>query len=148
MTDEANTTLQIRRQEILQASLERMRLRRRVRVSGNIAAALACAVGVALLGVHSASDPAPVPSAGVARVPEMAEVKTVTVARIELIENDESAIDRLSAPNVASRIELIDDATLVATLAPTCGSIGLAEFGGRTYVLGDCPQLGLTRRTP
>jgi hypothetical protein len=44
-------------------------------------------------------------------------------------------------------VEVIDDATLLATLAPTCGPIGLAEFGGRTYVLGECPQIGFNPRT-
>ncbi len=62
------------------------------------------------------------------------------VMRVEVVLNSWDVLSRTAARPVGI-VEVMDDASLMTTLMPRCGNVGLARMGDEVRVFGDCPEL-------
>lgn len=118
--------------ELLSAVRARRRRRAAARVAGGV-----LAVVVAGLAAREYSGPAAGPVREVALEHGGGEAP---VMRVEVVANSGDILSRTLA-KPAGMVEVIDDASLMTTLMPTCGNVGLARMGEQVRVFGDCPEL-------
>ena len=122
--------------ELLSAVRARRRRRAAVRLAGGV-----LAVVVAGLVARGYSGPASAPVREVAAADAVKpEAGEAVAMRVEFVENSGDILSRTAARPVRI-VEVMDDASLMATLMPTCGNVGLARIGDEVRVFGDCPEL-------
>jgi hypothetical protein len=118
--------------ELLSAVRARRRRRAAARVAGGV-----LAVVVAGLVARGYSGPATGPVRNVAMEHGGGEA---AVMRVEVVGNSGDILSRTLA-KPTGMVEVMDDASLMITLMPRCGNVGLARMGDEVRVFGDCPEL-------